>query len=321
VVRAAAAGGGGLKIADSIHRREPCKRSAPKAGPEVLDALDALDALEATHLWGRGWSGSMWKSPRLVLVSLVKIAREHGKTAPDGVRVSASIRQLALAAGLGGKTTTLKAINRLVERGILRRETATKRGVSGVLVLIAAPHQKGNDSSQVHPSTSSFFPIGVPTLSRGEYTEGEAVDPAVSTHRASLTAERLRWSAPVYENGKRVGTVRRLGKTAEEVVDALEAAGRPLTLSELADVMRIKRRWNLTQGGEGPVPRLERRGVVKVEGDTVSLRLSLDWLNILNRARVLDGELDARDRQERRYAEDTRRYREFIEVQNWTAPG
>lgn len=311
------------KIARSIHARPPCKPGAGSgAVPEEI--RDDLARIEAVHLWGRSWSGSRWKSPRSVLVALIRIARKHGKHARDGVRVSASIRQLALEAGLGGKTTTTNAIRRLMEAGILRREHTTKRDGAGVLVL-RTPRQ-GRNSSQVQPSTVGGGPVAVPTLSRGAEHEAQAMDPAVHARGgAPLTAERLRWSAPVYETieGVRVrtGTILRLGKSAEAVVDALEAAGRPLTLHELADVLEISRPWNLTRAGKGPVPRLEARGIVKVDGNTVSLRLALDWLNILDRARAEDREIKDRERDERRYSEETRHHRNRLEVRKLDAVG
>ena len=301
------------KIAASIARLEPCKGTG--ATPKVV--REELAQIEAEHLWGRSWSGVGWKSPRSLLAALIKLARVHGTKTAEGVRVSASIRQLARAAGLGSVNTVRRSIGRLVDAGIVRRINATSPEKSGGLVLIApvsltskvpttrdVSTVESSDSRLIHPNhTGGDSGMGVSTLS----------------------SERLRWSAPVYQfvdgSRVRVGTILRLSKSAEEVVDALEAAGRPLTLRELADGLGMKRPWNLTRGGKGPVPRLEERGVVKVDGDTVSLRLALDWLNILDRARAEDREIEDRQRDERRHAEETRRHRDRLKSRKLSARG
>lgn len=84
------------KIAGSIHARTPCRPAAPEASPEVLEALDGFEAA----FWAKPWPGMGGRGERDLLVALIKAARKHGQLIPAGVRVSMSVRELALAAGV-----------------------------------------------------------------------------------------------------------------------------------------------------------------------------------------------------------------------------
>lgn len=78
-------------------------------------------------------------SARDVYVALIKAGREHGGLIPAGVRVSISVRALALAAAVS-KPTVIKAVRRLVEAGLIRRDYAGRAGTeAGALVLLATP--------------------------------------------------------------------------------------------------------------------------------------------------------------------------------------
>jgi hypothetical protein len=139
------------------------------------------------------------------------------------------------------------------------------------------------------------------------------------------SAPRLRWSAPRYE---RVGneyvrtTIRRLGKSAGQVVDILEYSGGALGLAELYGFVyphkdpADRRRWRprdfvrRSPDRVGVVARLVDAGVVEVSGDDVSL--VPDWLEALNRERELAGEVDAHRRDMARYAQDRDAYRKWM---------
>lgn len=236
------------------------------------------------------WRGMGERSARDVAVALVKAAREYGERIPAGVRVSISVRALALASGLS-KRSTGKAIQRLKEAGYVRRDDRNRSGtIAGGLVLVRR--------AKVAHST----------------THGEAKEP-----RASLvgypcahpySAPRLRWSAPEYERGERAGTIYRLGKTAGAVVDALEAAGGTLTLAELSHAVGISRPRDLRRQ-DGPLSRLESAAVVECSGDTVSL--AADWSGALDNERERAGEIAAHRRDMARFDRERGSHRQSLE--------
>ena len=119
------------KVARSIHARPPCK-PAPQTTPEVLETLDQLEAV----LWRIRWRGMGELSARDVYVALIIIARQYGTRIPAGVRVSVGIRALALAAGVS-KPTVIKAIRRLMDAGLIRKDDADRSGTkAGAFVLL-----------------------------------------------------------------------------------------------------------------------------------------------------------------------------------------
>ena len=99
-------------------------------------------------------------------------------------------------------------------------------------------------------------------------------------------------------------TIRRMGKTCEALVDALEAAGGAATIGDLAVVLGVKRPRDLRRRA---VARLEAAEVVECSGDNVRLRA--DWLAALNRERDLAGEVEAMRRDMARYEREREAYR------------
>lgn len=280
------------RIAASIHGRKACKRSAPKADPEVLEILDGVEA----GLWAVSWPGMGWKTARSVMVAVLKEARLHGTRIPAGVRVSIGVRPLALAAG-ASKRSTDKAIRRLREAGMVRRDDADRSGTqAGTLVLVAPRAKVAHSSTELRPMQES-------TATSTENASGLPL-------RAPFSAPRLRWSAPRFD---RVGdevvrsTIRRMGKTCEAVVDVLEASGGSMTLQDLAATLGMKRHRDLRRKRYGAVTRLEEATVVECSGDTV--RLCADWLDALDRERDLAGEIEAHRRDMARYDREREAYR------------
>jgi hypothetical protein len=280
------------KIAASAAKHAPGSATGTVATAEVLDALDGI---EAGHLWRSDWKGSRWKVPRSVFVALVKQARRHGQLIPAGVRVTMSTRSLALAAA-ASKRSTDKAIRRLRETGIIRRDDAERSGTeAGAFVLVAKP------PAQKYPTHP---PGAAPGASGG--SSGLPL-------RAPLTAPRLRWTAPIVEcEGGfcvRVGTLRRLGKTCEQIVDVLERAGGALELEDLADELGSTRPRDLRRR---VVSRLEAVGVVVAHntGRMETISLAHDWLDRLNAEREAAGELDAHRRDMARYEREREAYRD-----------
>ena len=275
-----------LKIARSIHSRTPCKPS-PQTTPEVLEVLDEIEAV----LWRINWRGMGELSARDVYVALIVVARRYGTRIPAGVRVSISVRALALAAAVS-KPTVIKALGRLMEAGLIRRDDADRSGTQAGALVLLDPRANFD-----HSSTTGH-------LREGKDASGK-----------TLRAPRLRWSAPVFD---RIGnevirtTIRRLGKGCGAVIDALERAGGSATLEELAEALHKTRTRDLRRR---VIARLEAAGVVECSSNTVSL--VADWLEALNRERVLTGEIDAQRRDMARYAREREAYksRRTIKVQ------
>jgi predicted transcriptional regulator len=267
-----------LKTARSIHARPPCK-PAPATTPEALEVLDQIEAV----LWQIRWRGMGELSARDVYVALMIIARRYGTRIPAGVRVSISVRALALAAGVS-KPTVIKAVRRLMDAGLIRKDDSDRSGTqAGAFVLLE------QRATLYHSPTTEH-------LRKGEEASGKG-----------LRAPRLRWSAPVFE---RVGdemirtTILRLGKGCGAVIDALERAGGSATVEELADALHKSRTRDLRRR---LITRLVSAGVVECSSNTVSL--AADWMEALNRERELTGEIAAYQRDMSRYARERDAYR------------
>lgn len=263
------------KIASSAAKHEPGNAS-PGASAEVLEALEGI---EEVNLWGRSWKGQGFKTPRSVMVVLIEEARRHGQKTKAGVRVSISVRALALAASVS-KRAVIAAIRKLKKAELIRavKGSGTK---SGAYVLVAVAGC--NHSTTEPPSPSSG-----------------------NTYRRPQSP-RLRYSKPVYEAvagvSFRVGTVLRLGKRAENVIDILERAGELMSVPEIGATLGIKNHRDLTYG---TLPRLEDAGVVECSADGVCLRP--DWLAALNLKREEDQEIADYERDKAKYAEESRVY-------------
>lgn len=277
------------KIARSIHPRPPCKRTGPVPTPEVLETLKEL---EARVLWGREWRGMGGKSERDAYVALLEAARKHGEMISAGVRVSIGVRTWALAAAVSRRTMHDYSkggerkpgiITRLKLAGLIRSDNADRSETeAGAIVLLLPPRARFH-----HSSTG------------GEYLS--------TTSGETLRAPRLRWSAPVVERmGAEVtrSVIRRLGKGCGAVIDALERRGGEATIAEIAATLHMKRPRDARRRY---VNRLEKTGVVECFGDTVAL--STCWLDALNRAREIGGEIDAARRDMRRYTLEREAYR------------
>jgi Bifunctional DNA primase/polymerase, N-terminal/Primase C terminal 1 (PriCT-1) len=267
-----------LKIARSIHRREPCGGAG--ATPEVLEALRDVEADLYRRDAEGDFKGMGGKSERDAIVAAIKIGRRHGgRLIPGGVRISVSVRDWALEAAVS-KRSMLDywkkgerkpgVITRLKRRGMVRSDNGRRHGGnSGAIVLVGR--------AEFHHS-----PIQVGVGGSGE----------------TLRAPRLRWSAPRFD---RVGdeyvrtTVKRLGKGCGATVDHLEAAGGTMSEKELAAALGMKRARDLHRKApdgqpDGYLDRLEAAGVVECANGTVTL--ADDYLQAIDRERRLTGEID-----------------------------
>ncbi len=278
------------RIAESASKYDPGNAS-PGAGQEVLERLAEI---EAVHLWGRTWKGQGWKTPRSVMVELIREARKHGKPTKAGVKVSISVRQLALAATVGKAALTRSdgALDKLKAAGLIR--SVKRSGAkSGAYVLLE------------------------PTRARSTHSTTEGVSPSSGF---TLRAPRLRYNKPVYETvdrvSVRVDTVLRLGKRGEQIIDTLEASGGTMTVAALGAELGISRLRDLNRR---TLPRLKAAGVVECSTDAVRLRP--DWLTALNRKRKEDQELDDYERDKKKYAEESRIYALKLEARKLSRLG
>lgn len=276
------------RIAASI-ARYAAGDASPGPDAETLAALAEIE----DAVWRREWKGLAGKSQRDLLIALIKAAGLHGTLIPAGVRISISIRALALAAALS-KRATEKGIKGLRKSGVLRRDGTGSGTQAGAFVLLR--------SAKVGHST----------------TGGVSKEKVRRSSVLPLRAPRLRWSAP---------DIRRLGKTAGAVIDALEKLGGRATVEELAAILEVKRPRELTRrrdpalggaGRDGAVTRLEAAGVVECSGDTVTL--VADWLEALNREREGAGEIAAYRRDVERYNREREGYRKRHENKPDPAP-
>jgi hypothetical protein len=269
-----------VKIARSIHARTPCSPGpGHKATPEVQSALDDVEAHELAA-WG--WSKTGENTDYDVLLAACRIARRHGTMIPSGVRVEASVRELAEEAAVGSTRTVHKAITRLRRGGRLRRDGGGRNGPKRGALVILPPRAKGN----TQPPGCSID------------TDKASVSPCAPPR----SAPRLRWSAPGYAG--------RLGKRRGRIIDVLEGAGEALDLDALADALT---------GADGKRPRtrdLRRRTLTPlVEAGVVECvageyRLSAEWRFALDSRRVENGEVEAARLQRVYHLEQQRAFRE-----------
>jgi hypothetical protein len=266
------------KIARSVCRYPVGVPAAGGPSPEVLEALEGVEA----GLWARPWRGMGGKSERDVMVALISLSRRHGEIIPAGVRVEVSYRALALLAAVS-LSTVFRAVKRMKKAGLLRADNLGRLPEeAGAFVLVAGT-----------PATTGY----TPTTAAAPGVEGVSTKraPRGAGSRSTFTAPRLRWSAP---------GIRRMGKSAGQVVDTLEAAGGTLTLEELAERTGSKRPRDLKRL---TLPRLVEAGVVAVEAGVVSL--AGDWREAVEVERERAGENAAHRRDAARYEREREAYR------------
>lgn len=127
--------------------------------PEVLEALTPLKRA----WWFSPWRGVGGKSERDIVRVLLKLAERYGHLIPTGVRISISIRDLAIAAGCG-KSTVTRVAGRLRLAGWLRGDNAQRCGTdSGAFVLLPRPT---GDTQGMGGGRKGEDAVSVPTLSR-----------------------------------------------------------------------------------------------------------------------------------------------------------
>lgn len=272
------------KIARSL-ARYPAGTASRGPDRETREAIPELQRV----LLEREWKGVGGKTARDVYAALVKLAGRHGRMIPSGVRVSVSVRALALEAG-ASKQATQNATSRLMQQyGLLRRDGRGERGTSGAFVLVVNEDMRAN---------------------LGHSTTGKSVLP--------LRAPRLRWSG-CYRikagDDSIVIPILRLGKSCGQAIDALEAAGGETTLEELAKACGARR---LRDFVSRVLWKLLEAGLIEFHGDVEShrnvVRFSENWLESLEQERKSAGEIEAQERDRERFARERANYRDRLRV-------
>jgi hypothetical protein len=270
-----------------------------------------LEDLRRTF-WAAEFKGMGGHSSRDVYKILIDLAPDRGKLHEDGLRVKVSRRELARMAKVSSRTLQ-KAIERLEEMGHIYRDTErSKVEAAGAFVLRATVKQYGE---------------GRPV------TENDRTG-LVSPHAGvlHLRAPRLRWSSPakkgrrgVVKDTRRVRltlatnsrpAIKRLGKIRGAVLDVLEASGGSATVGEVCEALHRSRPRDLRRR---TLPMLEEAGIVVVDGDQVSL--ADNWLQRLQEARKLGGEIQAESLERERHKLQGEAFRRRLEVAptpHWT---
>jgi DNA-binding MarR family transcriptional regulator len=179
--------------------RSACRPQYRRKKKIPREAFRIIRTLE-NRWWSTAWRKVGGKTEASIVRALLTLAKRHGELIPAGVRVSISVRDLALMAGVSFVTVS-KATKRLREKGWLRKDDGMRNGTeAGAFVLLA--RQRFN--TRTPPPQEEC--MSVKRTSR----------PRVS----SLTTRHYRWRGLV-------------NKSRERTLCALEAFG-PQTASELA---------------------------------------------------------------------------------------
>jgi hypothetical protein len=284
-----------LELLTRPYDLETIERSRLTRDERLRSGLEDLER----KFWNSEWKGMGGTSARDVYLKLVEAARRHGKPVEDGIRVMKAQGPLALEAKVSGRTLW-KALNRLEEWKLIYRDNKDRKpDKSGAFVLRANVSQYGEK----------------PVWGRDEGSPGGEC----ASGDLHLRAPRLRWSQPKFtpKRGLVSGTrkvrqspklearyrIERLGKIRGAILDALDAAGGTLTLSQIADTLHRSRPRDIRRRN---LPMLEEAGIIRVAGDSVSL--VDDWLEALEDQRRLGKEIEAEKLARTRYEIKSRGY-------------
>ncbi len=283
------------KIAASVSRYPA--GAMPRVDAATLKSLDEIQR----EMWQTKWTS---KSDLDLVKSLIKIGRRSGWLCRGGgVEVSISYRELAIEAAVSLRTVR-KGLERLVESGWVRRGRRGAGTRAGTLMLLRrgkVPHSNHTGLVNDHRE-ASVVPVRAPRL----------------RHTAVL---------PVNVKGRRVDTIviKRLGKVCGTIIDTLDTFGPSATVGEIGEVLQASRPRDLARqtdkwtGKEGPITRLEKRGIVRVDrtperAEDYTVTLEENWLEALDEERTITGEKFQQKYWEKRYREQRRAYRERHKV-------
>ena len=261
--------------------------------------------------WATAWTGQGGHTDRDLALKVIEAARKHGRVIGEDLRIVKAWGPLMVEAKISSSRTMGKSITRLEGMGFFERDN------------------KGRKADK----PGAFVFRAVARASVKQYGEGAALEEATVDPKGDddpctlhLRAPRLMWSSPKAKGRRGLvkGTrmvrqgvrfeprpaVKRLGKTRGAILDALDAGGGVLILQEIADALHRKRARDLRRRS---FPMLEEAGIITVDGDVVTL--AEDWLDRLEDARELGGEIEAEEFARRRYREKSRAYHNRQQVE------
>ena len=250
--------------------------------------------------WAAEFQGIGGHSARDVHKVLIDTAPDRGKLHADGLRVKISRAELARMAKVSTRTLQ-KAIERLEAMGLIYRDNENrKQRERGAFVLRANVNHYRESPADAR-----------------EAAETETGTTPGSLH---LRAPRLRWSQPKYTpkrglvadtrkvrqspKGEPRDRIERLGKIRGAIIDALDASDGTRTLQQIAKTLHRSRPRDIRRRN---LPMLEAAGIIRTDGDTVSL--TDNWLEALEEQRRLGKEVEAEELTRIRYKLKSRAYR------------
>jgi hypothetical protein len=133
-----------VKIARSIHGREPCRPGRPKEVEEIVGEL-------SDYWHGQTWKKMAKKSESRFARALIREGRKFGKRVTTGLWVEKSFRQMAEILGVHRNTIT-NLVKRGKASGWLRQDNAGRRGEKpGAFILVDPRHfcDTGNQARRV----------------------------------------------------------------------------------------------------------------------------------------------------------------------------
>jgi len=212
---------------------------------------------------------------RDAMIVLISEAAKHGRVVGDTIEVSLGRRALALKAATSTRTIH-KSVKHLEAEGWLEFRPPQSDGKPGTYIMRATLHQV----------------LSMSTRGRElEEKQGGGED-----LRGCSEVPRLRWSAPY---------VPRLGKHNCAVIDRLLVEGGEMHVEELAEATNKRTRDLLRRN----LPKLQEAGIVVLSEAGETVRLAADWREALEHKREQDGELDAHERDQKRYREQAEAFR------------
>jgi len=159
-----------LKVARSIHRREPCTPGRPKEVDELVGVL-------SDYWHGQTWKKLAKKSEARFARALIREGHKFGKRVPMGLRVEKSFRQMAEILGVHRNTVT-NLVRRAKQTGWLRQDNAGRRGEQSGAFVLVDPRQFCDTDNQ-----AGAVGEGVTSLSRLPEKPLNVADLTTSHHR------------------------------------------------------------------------------------------------------------------------------------------
>jgi len=154
-----------VKVARSIHGREPCRAGRPKEVDELVGVL-------SDYWHGQTWKKLAKKSEARFARALIREGRKFGKRVPTGLRVEKSFRQMAEILGVHRNTVT-NLVRRAKQTGWLRQDNTGRRGEQSGAFVLVDPRQfcdTDNQEKAVGEGVTSLSRIGEKPLNVADLT-------------------------------------------------------------------------------------------------------------------------------------------------------